>query len=164
MCKMCGFNRFYRNMCNPFWTVRNPFRSFSLSTQCVWRFLKLAWAFMQLSTGYFRSYFVKICDFIPEMPFNSASVLIRFSKFFSRICLITWICMLIGLLPTPIPSFQCRFRAEISKFWAEMRSDSHPFYPVQFGIRPVLMHLKCKNSTMYAYIRGLLAILCPKVP
>ncbi len=39
---------------------------------------------MQPSTGYFRSDFIKICDFIPEMPFNSASVLIRSSKFFLR--------------------------------------------------------------------------------
>ncbi len=37
---------------------------------------------MQPSTGYFRSDFVKICDFIPEMPFNSASVLIRSDPFF----------------------------------------------------------------------------------
>ncbi len=56
----CGFNRFYRNMCIPFWTVRNPFRAFSLSNKYVWRFLELAWAFMQLSTGYFRSDCVKI--------------------------------------------------------------------------------------------------------
>jgi hypothetical protein len=40
---------------------------------------------MQLSTGYFRLDFVKICDFIPEMLFNSASVLIRSSKFFLEI-------------------------------------------------------------------------------
>jgi hypothetical protein len=64
---------------------------------------------MQLSTGYFSSDFVKICDFMPEMPFNSASVLIRSSKFFLKICQVRWICMLIGLLPTPIPSLWCRF-------------------------------------------------------
>jgi hypothetical protein len=60
---------------------------------------------MQLSTGYFRSDFVKFAIFISEMPFNSASVLIRSSKFFAKICLVKWICMLTGLLPTPIPSF-----------------------------------------------------------
>ena len=43
------------------------------------------------------------------MPFNSASVLIRFSKFFSKICLVKWICMLIGLLPTPIHHFSADF-------------------------------------------------------
>ena len=60
---------------------------------------------MQLLAGYFRSDFAKTCDFIPEMPFNSAFVLIRSSKFFLKICQVKWICMLIGLLPTPIPSF-----------------------------------------------------------
>jgi hypothetical protein len=39
---------------------------------------------MQLSTGCFRSDFAKICDFIPEMLFNSASVLIRSSNLFLR--------------------------------------------------------------------------------
>ncbi len=29
--------------------------------------------------------------------------------------------------------------AQILNFRAEMRSDSHPFYPVQFGIGPVFM-------------------------
>jgi hypothetical protein len=69
-------------MCNPFGTVRNPFRSFTLINKCVWRFLKLACAFIRLPTGDFRSDFAKNRNFIPEMPFNSASVPIRSSKFF----------------------------------------------------------------------------------
>ncbi len=79
MWKMCGFGRFYRNMCNPFWPVWNPFRSFSLSSKYVWRFLELAWAFMQLSTGCFRSDFVKICDFYTE---NAVQFSIRSDPFF----------------------------------------------------------------------------------
>ncbi len=39
---------------------------------------------MQLSTGYFRRILLKFAIFIPEMPFNSASVLIRSSKFFLK--------------------------------------------------------------------------------
>jgi hypothetical protein len=63
---------------------------------------------MQLPTGYFRSDFAKNCDFIQEMPFNSASVLIRSSKFFLEIYKVRWICMLIRPLPTPIPLVYCR--------------------------------------------------------
>jgi hypothetical protein len=71
---------------------------------------------MQLSTGYFRRILLKFAIFIPEMPFNSASVLIRSSKFFSKICQIRWICMLIGLLLTFIPSVGFEFCAKTLNF------------------------------------------------
>jgi hypothetical protein len=81
---------------------------------------------------------LEIAIFMPEMPFNSASVLIRSSKFFLGICQIRWLCMIIRLLPTPIPLLLRRNLCRFPEFYAKMLSGSKPFHPVQFGIRSVL--------------------------
>jgi hypothetical protein len=71
---------------------------------------------MQPSTGYFRSDFVKICDFYIG---NAVQFSIRSDPFFEVFRKVRWICMLIGLLSTPILYtiiFSVGFCAEISNF------------------------------------------------
>ncbi len=73
---------------------------------------------------------LEIAIFMPEMPFNSASVLIRFSKFFLGISQPRCLCMLIGLLPTPIPLLYIEICAKILNFMPKccpVQSRSIPF-------------------------------------
>jgi hypothetical protein len=58
---------------------------------------------MQLSTGYFRSDFDKICDFYIGNAVQFSICSDPFFEVFLKDLSNKWVCMLIGLLPTPIP-------------------------------------------------------------
>jgi hypothetical protein len=98
----------------------------------------LVYAFMYPPTGDLMSDFAKNCNFMPEMPSNSAFVLIRFPKFFFEIYQVRCLCMIIRLLSMPIPLFYVEICAKILIFMPEMLSIDSCSNPFNSELDPLL--------------------------